>query len=137
MQCATCSGAIVINSGTEAMKVALASQTALRIGSPISAGQRQNADSRTGDAPEFAGQAAGEVCGPSAIREGTDMTTFVEIAQEHTAESRPAAAAPVATIKTKLADLWPLAMIAVGLGLTVALTAGILWLSLSLLLSLF
>ncbi len=65
------------------------------------------------------------------------MTSFVEIAQEHTAESRPAAAAPVATIKTKLADFWPLAMIAVGLGLTLALTAGILWLSLSLLMSLF
>ncbi len=118
------------------MKVALASQTALRIGSPISAGQRQHADSRIGDAPEFA-EAAGEVSEPSAIREGTDMTSFVEIAQEHTAESRPAAAAPVATIKTKLADLWPLAMIAVGLGLTLALTAGILWLSLSLLMSLF
>ena len=117
------------------MKVALASQTALRIGSPISAGQRQHADSRIGDAPEFV-EAAGEVSEPSAIREGTDMTTFVEIAQEHTAKSRPAAA-PVATIKTKLADLWPLAMIAVGLGLTLALTTGILWLSLSLLMSLF
>jgi hypothetical protein len=83
------------------------------------------------------GEAAGEVSGPGAIREGTDMTTFVESAQENTAESRPAAVAPAATIKTKIADLWPLAMIALGVALTVALTAGMFWLLLSLLLLLF
>ncbi len=137
MRRAKCSSAIVINSETEAMKVPLASQTAVRIGSLISAGQRRNADSRTNDASEFAGKAAGEVSRSSATREITDTMTFVGNGQENTAESRPAAAAPAATIKTKLADLWPLAMIAFGLGLTVALTAGILWLSLSLLLSLF
>jgi hypothetical protein len=56
---------------------------------------------------------------------GADMTT-IESAQEIGAASPPATVAPVATIKARLADLWPPTMIAFGFVLTVIWTASLL-----------
>jgi hypothetical protein len=53
------------------------------------------------------------------------MTT-VESAQEIGSTSSVAAEVPIATIRTRLAGLWPLTMVALGLFLTVIWTAGLL-----------
>jgi hypothetical protein len=52
--------------------------------------------------------------------------TAVEGAQEIGAASPPAAVTPLATIKARLADLWPLTMVALGLVLTIIWIASLL-----------
>jgi hypothetical protein len=58
------------------------------------------------------------------------MTAIVEHTQEMGAASAPAA--PLAKIKTRLADLWPPVMVGMGLFLTVVWAAGLVGLLVSL-----
>lgn len=52
--------------------------------------------------------------------------TAVESAQEIGAAPATSAGAPVATVRDRLADLWPLTMIALGLVLSMIWTVGLL-----------
>jgi hypothetical protein len=61
------------------------------------------------------------------------MTAIVEHAREIGAVSSQAAAVPLVGIKARVADLWPLSAIALGLALTIIWTGSLLWLLLLLL----
>ena len=59
------------------------------------------------------------------------MTTLVERAHEIQATTAPvssASATSKAMVKAKFADLWPQAVLALGVSLTVVWTAGLVWL---------
>ena len=58
------------------------------------------------------------------------MTTLVERAHEIQATTAPSgtSASSKAMVKTKFDDLWPQAVLALGVSLTVAWTAGLVWL---------
>ena len=58
------------------------------------------------------------------------MTTLVEQAHEIQATTAPSStsATSEAMVKAKFDDLWPQAVLALGLSLTVAWTAGLVWL---------
>jgi hypothetical protein len=66
-------------------------------------------------------------------RSDQDMTAFVEHAHElgvtfPATDAHPTATRTVATIKSKLANFWPPALIAVGLALTLGWNVGLAWL---------
>lgn len=63
------------------------------------------------------------------------MTAFVEAAQPMGTASLPASGTSTSTIGARLADLWPLAMIVLGLVLTLIWAGGWVWLLLSFVLS--
>ena len=56
------------------------------------------------------------------------MTAVLEHREHAEAASYPAAVAPIAAIKVTLADLWPPAMIVLGLLLTAVWSGALLWL---------
>jgi hypothetical protein len=58
------------------------------------------------------------------------MTTLVERAHEIQATTAPSSTSATfkAMVKAKFDDLWPQAVLALGLSLTVAWTAGLVWL---------
>lgn len=62
------------------------------------------------------------------------MTDFVATGHAVRTRSPAAFGGSFATIRTKLVDAWPLAMIAFGVVLTLVWSAGLFWLLLSLLL---
>jgi hypothetical protein len=67
------------------------------------------------------------------LRSDPHMTAFVEHAHElgvtfPATDARPTATRTVATIKNRLANFWPPALIAVGLALTLGWNVGLVWL---------
>jgi hypothetical protein len=71
--------------------------------------------------------------GARTSRSDPNMTAFVEHAHElgvtfPATDASPTATRRVATIKSKLANFWPPALIAVGLALTLGWNVGLAWL---------
>jgi hypothetical protein len=64
------------------------------------------------------------------LKKGANMATLVENVLEIEAPSsrRSVAVASATTIKSRVVELWPATIVGVGLGLSLAWTAGLFWL---------